>query len=67
VAWWGLGYLVWAVPRHPVNLDSIVLVTVSTVFFVSGAMALVASKGKHLSWLVFFAIAGLAAYVRSNG
>jgi hypothetical protein len=66
VAWWGLGYLVWVVPRQPANLGHTVLATVGTVFFLSGALALVASKGKHLSWIVFFAIAGLALYVRAN-
>jgi hypothetical protein len=67
VAWWGLGYLLWAVAHAPADLESVVLGTVSAVFMVSGALALVASRGKHLSWIVFLAIAGLAAYVGLNG
>jgi hypothetical protein len=59
IAWWGLGYMVWAVSRDTADPENVVLVTVLTVFFVSGAVALVASKGKHLSWVVFWAIAGL--------
>ena len=62
IAWWGLGYLTWAVSRHPADPTRVVLMTVGTVFFFSGAVAFGFSKGKHLSWIVFWAIAGLVFY-----
>ncbi|MEN8007687.1 MAG: hypothetical protein ABFS42_11770 [Candidatus Krumholzibacteriota bacterium] len=62
VAWWGLGFLVWSVSRETADPARVVLLTVGAVFFLSGAMALAASKGKHLSWIVFWSIAGLVYY-----
>lgn len=62
VAWCGLAYLTWAVSRNPADLPQVVLQTVGWVFLISGAMALFASKGKHLSWLVFWTIAALVFY-----
>ena len=58
--------MVWAVSRETADPEKAVMETVFTVFFVSGAMALVASKGKHLSWVVFWAIAGLV-YAATTG
>ena len=66
IAWWGLGYLLWAVSHQTADPVNVVLVTVFTVFFVSGAVALVGSRGRHLSWVVFWAIAGLV-YAASTG
>jgi len=60
VAWWGLGYMTWGLSRDPVDVRSLVLNVIVAVFSVSGAMALIGSKGKNLSWVVFWAIAGLA-------
>ncbi len=66
VAWWGLGYLVWAISRETTDLKEAVIETVVTVFFISGAAALVATKGKHLSWVVFWAIAALAYFATAG-
>jgi len=63
IAWWGLGYLVLAVSRDVPDLSQVVLLTVGVVFSLSGALALAASKGKHLSWVVFWLIAGFVFYV----
>ena len=59
IAWWGLGYLLLAVSLGSGDSAPVVLRTVAAVFFVSGALAVVASKGKHLSWVVFWAIVAL--------
>lgn len=61
-AWWGFGYLLWVVAEEPENINQIVLNTISAVFFMSGVFAFGFTKGKHLSWIVFWAIAGLAYY-----
>ena len=67
IAWWGFGYLIWAISRAPADPTHVVLETVGVVFSLSGAVALVASRGKHLSWIVFWAIAGLVWLVRFGG
>jgi hypothetical protein len=59
LAWWGMGYMVWGVSREVASPEDLILSTVLVVFLVSGAVALLASRGKHLSWVVFWAIAGL--------
>ncbi len=57
VAWWGFGNLLLEVSGNPIDLAQVVLRTVAGVFFVSSVATMVASKGKHLSWVVFGAIA----------
>ncbi len=66
-AWWGFGYLLWEVASGPENLTQTVLYTISTVFILSGIFSFGFTKGKHLSWVIFWAIAGLAYYVAKNG
>lgn len=53
VAWLGLGALL-AIPSAPPHR------VVAVTFAASGLVALVASRGRHLSWVAFFAIAALA-------
>lgn len=66
VAWWGLGVLVWGLSREPADARQLIVDTVIVVFAISGAMALVGSRGKHLSWVVFWVIAGLV-YMAAGG
>jgi hypothetical protein len=63
LSWWGMGYLLLAISRDVPDLAREVLVTVGVVFLLSGVIAFVFSKGKHLSWIVFGLIAGLVLYV----
>ena len=62
VAWWGLAAIlvVLASPIHHQHYP--ILLTISLVFFISGSISLWFSKGKHFSWVVFFAIAALTGY-----
>ena len=64
---WGFGYLLWEIAAGQENLAQTVLYTVSAVFFLSGVFSFGFTKGKHLSWIVFWVIAGLAYYVAKNG
>ena len=64
---WGYGYLLWEIAAGQENLVQPVLNTVGVVFFLSGAFAFSSTKGKHLSWAVFWVIAGIAYYVARNG
>jgi hypothetical protein len=61
IAWWGFGYLLQSLSRESAEYPPTVLQVVGVVFFVSGAVALVASRGRHLSWMVFWTIAVLCA------
>lgn len=55
VAWWGLGYL--ALVAGSSSLTSAhVLRAIGTVAIVSGVFPLIFTRGRHLSWIVFFAV-----------
>ena len=55
VAWWGIaGLLVWGLGDAQASLRWI-----SATFAATGLVALVGSRGRHLSWVVFVAVAGL--------
>lgn len=60
VAWCGLGALLWllAQPAAPTSRD--VAGVVSLTFGASALLALGGSRGRHLAWVVFLAIAVLA-------
>lgn len=60
---WGFGYLLWQISTGNENLRGVTLNTISVVFLVSGLFAFGFTKGKHLSWIVLWVIAGIAYYV----
>lgn len=62
LAWFGFAALLVLMPE-----SRSLLVTVSVVFAVSGVFSACLTKGKHLSWLVFFTISGLALASAVNG
>jgi hypothetical protein len=66
-AWWGFGYLLWQISEGQENLTQTILYTIGTVSLLSGIFSFGFTKGKHLSWVVFWAIAGLIYYVAKNG
>ncbi|UCF21586.1 MAG: hypothetical protein JSU87_02685 [Gemmatimonadota bacterium] len=62
VAWWGFGALLWRLATA-VELGMLgrnVATMIGWTFLVSAVVALVGSRGRHLSWLVFLAIASAA-------
>ncbi len=60
VAWWGLGALLWRLGTAAELgvLGRNVAAMIGWTFLASAVVALVGSRGRHLSWLVFLAIAG---------
>lgn len=61
VAWLGFAALLLALAGpQPPSAKGVALVVAAT-FAVTGLVALLGSRGRHLSWIVFFAIALLAA------
>ena len=62
IAWWGIGAALIALAVSP-PLDRqgrLVLGTIAATFLVTGIVTLVTSRGRHLAWPVFLAIAGLS-------
>ena len=66
-AWWGFGYLLWLISTSQEISSQTVLYVISAVSLISGIFSFGFTKGKHLSWLVFFVIAGLTYYSANNG
>lgn len=58
VAWWGIAALVLQAATQPLDTRT-VLQAVAAVAAVSGLLPLFFTRGRHLSWLVFFAVAAL--------
>lgn len=59
LAWWGFAVLLIHTANHELIERDFVLWVIAIVFGISGIVALIFSKGKHFSWLVFFVIAAL--------
>lgn len=58
VAWWGFAVLL-VMLAHPPLSPQLVARTIASVFAIHFLVALIASRGRHLSWVVFLAIASL--------
>lgn len=65
VAWWGLGYIAFAAGKQTLDSEH-ALRAVATVAFASGVFPLVFTRGRHLSWIVFFIVGGLLLLVASG-
>ncbi|MEQ2353763.1 hypothetical protein [Pseudoalteromonas piscicida] len=57
IAWWGIAAMLFMFYRE-MDGKQMLYVTSGT-FLISGLVALIASRAKHLSWVVFFVIAAL--------
>jgi hypothetical protein len=60
LAWAGFAALLVALATPAGGPPPVQARIISATFALSGVLALVASRGRHLSWLVFFLIAALA-------
>jgi len=58
VAWWGSAAQLWllSADRGP-GRERLVLSSLAVVFLISAIITAAASRGKHLAWIVFLAIA----------
>jgi hypothetical protein len=61
VAWWGFGavLIVLSGSLPGITVAEGVTLAISVTFLASGVLALVVTRGRHLSWVVFLAIAAL--------
>lgn len=62
VAWWGLAAIVFLLNQPDKNTLNNILWVISIAFILSGLIALVCSKAKHFSWVVFLAIGLLCGF-----
>jgi hypothetical protein len=60
VAWWGFGALLWMLADTDAVARDAGLWVVAAVFGVNALITVAASRGRHLAWIVFAAIALLA-------
>ena len=58
-AWLGLATLLLLMSSSPGGTHRVQARVIAAVFGLSGVAALLGSRGRHLSWVVFFAIAAL--------
>lgn len=67
VAWAGFGVILVAISMEQPDLKYLVLKIIGTVFLGSGIFSFGFSKGKHLSWIFFWAIAALCYFSGQAG
>ena len=62
-AWFGFAALMVLAARADVTASGMLQV-IAVTFLVSGVLPLIITRGKHLSWVVLFAVAAIALAVR---
>jgi len=62
LTWWGFAAILYVLSTPSENVISEILSIICVVFVLSGCGSFVFSRGKHLSWIVFFVIATTCYY-----
>lgn len=62
IAWWGFAAILYFLSTPSEDIRAEILITITIVFTISGLVSLFFSRGKHLSWVCFFAIAGACLF-----
>jgi len=61
IAWWGMGAILAVLALETLTAtDNTVLAIISATYALTGVAILLWSRGRHLAWLAFFAMAVLA-------
>lgn len=58
ISWWGIAALIILASGEPLQ-PKVILQVFSIVALISGVFPLYFTRGRHLSWIVFFAVAAL--------
>ena len=66
LACWGFGAILYLLAKPSADLRHDILLVTGVVFLFSGALSAGFTNGKHLSWVVFWAIAGISFYAALN-
>lgn len=61
VAWWGFALLLWQAASDALNIRGMLEVLGCT-SLLSGLLPLVLTRGRHLSWVVFFAVGAIVLW-----
>ena len=62
LAWWGMGLIVATLAFSSIGgQERLVLGIVAATFLLTGGITLIVSRGRHLAWPIFLAIAVLSA------
>lgn len=64
LAWWGFAAILVLLAREAVSFRNVCAVLAAT-FLLSGAVTFLASRGRHLAWIVFLAIGAICLYAAS--
>jgi len=65
IAWWGFSAILIMLAENSFSFSSLSLV-IAVVFLATGGIALVASRGKHLSWIIFLFVGGASLYASTS-
>jgi len=63
VAWWGFAAILYIISGSNENIEKQILIIIAVVFLASGLLSATFTKGKHISWVVFWLISGISIYV----
>jgi len=66
LAWWGFAAILIVLSAPGEYIQKQILVIISVVFLVSGLFSAAFTRGKHISWVFFWLIAGLSFYVAQS-
>ncbi len=66
VAWWGFAAILFIISSPSEYIQQQILVVIAVVFLISGLLSAAFTKGKHISWIFFWLIAGLSFYVAQS-
>lgn len=61
VAWMGMAFILWQASDGPVDHQQLVSV-IGYTSIASGCLPLIITRGRHLSWVVFFVVGGLCLW-----
>jgi hypothetical protein len=62
IAWWGFAWLSLMV-ESAADIKRAVLQTVSLLFLLTGILVFGFTRGRHISWLMFWSVANLSYYL----
>jgi len=66
IAWWGFASIMYLLTRPSENLKQELLLVTALVFLLSGLFSAGFTKGKHISWVVFWGISAVCLYTAAN-
>lgn len=66
IAWFGFATILFAMGLNQENISTTSLYIISMVFLLSGILSFSYTKGRHYSYIVFWAVAVICVYVASS-